>query len=123
MKMTPTTTLAELQTYLEACGNPFVTMMKGIDGKKHVIMFAPDHGQYHGHGETVVEALEGAFTAFRLATLPEELLSYTSPNAHLTRREAFDLGVSLGGGTPYCCNVPMCGESGVCDACRARGAR
>lgn len=24
---------------------------------------------------------------------------------------------------PYVCNVPMCGESGVCAACRARGAR
>ena len=25
--------------------------------------------------------------------------------------------------TPYRCNVPMCGESGVCDACRKRDAR
>jgi hypothetical protein len=24
---------------------------------------------------------------------------------------------------PYRCNVPMCGESGVCGECRARGAR
>ena len=24
---------------------------------------------------------------------------------------------------PYRCNVPMCGESGVCDECRKRGAR
>lgn len=25
--------------------------------------------------------------------------------------------------TPYRCNVPMCGESGLCDECRKRGAR
>ena len=24
---------------------------------------------------------------------------------------------------PYRCNVPMCGESGVCEECRKRGAR
>ena len=23
----------------------------------------------------------------------------------------------------YRCNVPMCGDSGICEACRARGAR
>lgn len=30
---------------------------------------------------------------------------------------------TIGQADTYRCNVPMCGESGLCDACRARGAR
>jgi hypothetical protein len=33
---------------------------------------------------------------------------------------ASSMGVS---GAYYTCNVPMCGESGVCEECRKRGAR
>ena len=36
-------------------------------------------------------------------------------------REAND--AKRGEGVPYKCNVPMCGDSGVCEECRKRGAK
>lgn len=44
------------------------------------------------------------------------------PDRHLrsTPFEPTTIGASQ---APYKCNVPMCGESGVCEECRKRGAR
>jgi hypothetical protein len=74
MKMTEQTTLADLATYLNALGNPFVTMMKGLDGKRHAIMHLNNPpGMFMGQGETVADALEAMFSAYRRATLPDGL--------------------------------------------------
>ena len=31
--------------------------------------------------------------------------------------------LGVGASAPYKCNVPMCGDSGVCEECRKRGAK
>jgi hypothetical protein len=81
MKITEQTTLAELHSYFKACGEPFVTLMANPNGNKflHAIVHAPA-GTFHGGGDTIAEALEAAFTNFRLATLPEPLRSYVEPS-------------------------------------------
>lgn len=83
MKITEQTTLAELQTYLKACGDPFVTLMMGHPHgahPRHAIVHVPEVGTFHGGGATVAEALEAALTEFRRATLPEELKQFLDGN-------------------------------------------
>lgn len=111
MKMNENTTLADLQKYLEACDHPFVTMMKGLDGQKHVIMHAPNAGTFHGNGTTVAEALESAFTQFRRATLPEALQIFLDEP---TRDEHDDYDAACG-----LTGVPILGLCHGCGLSRA----
>jgi len=75
MKTTEQTTLGELAQYLTVLGDPFVTLMVGLDGYKHVVvnLTGERKGMFIGAGTTVAEALEAAFTSLRLAFLPEPL--------------------------------------------------
>lgn len=78
MKITGETTLAELARYLEATGNPFVTLMKAhpnSSNARHAIIYAAGQGTFHGGGATEAEALEDAFTSMRNVRASEARLS------------------------------------------------
>jgi len=99
VKITGSTTLAELQEYLKAHGNPFVTIDRRRDGSVRA-----EVGLYVGRGLTAAEALAAAFTE----------MGADKASAHR---------LDAPGGPTCSCGAPSTHESGWCGNAMCSGPK
>lgn len=117
MKITEQTTLAELAVERARLGIEEMSIHINAKGARTCAVFGQGRGCQRA-GATEAEAIDAALRAFELAAAGSEGAARFERIVHMNvvDHDAMTQPIEK-------CNVPMCGESGVCAKCRARGAR
>ena len=113
----------EFESCCVGCGAPMTYIVEARGSREPSVALRESHVP-HAHGHLCascagqVKVLLDRLREDRAAQRPASV-----PAVSQAWDEIAGQRPPLQNAAPYRCSVPMCGESGVCDECRRRGAR